>query len=122
MVTINGTTSIFGTIICVGILITPVVIAAILGTRSRLKFAKQIRQNQADGLYSDWNKPPISKHLRILLLLELTCILGMLTWFITGFGNPSTMFTPARIAVIILLIITVIIGGAILQRMVARGK
>jgi hypothetical protein len=86
-----------------------------------MRFAKQIQQNQANGLYDDWNKPPLSNRLRVLGLLGLISGFGMLGWFITGFINPATMFSLGRLIIFGAFAITGLIVGIVLQHIVTKG-
>ena len=126
MVTINGETNLFLSILCMSLcfvrFLIPTVIAFAHSIRSRIRFAKQIQQNQANGFYDAWSKPPLSNRLRILGLLGLVSILGVMGWFVTGFINPSTMFSSESLIIFGLLSVVGMVVGTILQRMVTKGK
>jgi hypothetical protein len=122
MVTLNSVGSIFGTIICVTILMTPVIIIAILGTRSKIKFAEQIQQNRANGAYRDWDKPPISTRLRTMMSLQLFLLLGLVIWLVTGLIEPVSIFSQPRLIILTIIFILIFTIGIVLQRMVAKGK
>ena len=125
MVTINGDVNIIASIFCTGLflvaLMSPVIIAAILGTRARLKEAKQIQQNLVSGVYSQWDKAK-SNRLRMMILSQLVLLLSFFIWAITGFMKTSEIFSPLRLVVLAFIFILMFILGFAINRMLVKGK
>src|SRR5918996_1923305 len=64
--------------LCVVIPIGIIVLAAILGTRSRLRYARRIREAQARGAFADMNTPENKSRFRRLAALALIGLLGVI--------------------------------------------
>ena len=66
------------TVLCISIPVGILVVVAILGTRSRLRYADRIRAAQARGAFADMNAPPNRSRFRRLALLALSGVVGMI--------------------------------------------
>jgi hypothetical protein len=120
MVTINGMINIIGTVICIGVLMTPVIIAAILGTRARLREAKQIKQNITLGVYAKWDKTK-NNRLRIMILSQTLLLFGLIIWIVTGFLEPSEIFSVFRLFIFAFIFITMFILGFAINKFIVKG-
>ena len=125
MVTINGDVNIVASILCTGlflvVLMAPVIIAAILGTRARLKEAKQIRQNLTDGLYSSWDKDKTNR-LRMMILSQMILLISFFVWAVTGFLNTTQIFSSLRLIVLAFIFVLMFILGFAINQMIVKGK
>jgi hypothetical protein len=121
MVTINGVVSVIGTIICISILFTPVLIAAILGTRARLREAKRIQQNLANGVYNKWDKAK-SNRLKIMIVSQMILLLSFFVWIATGLLDTSNILSSFRLVILVLIFIVMFILGFTINRTVVKGE
>ena len=109
--------------LCLVIPIGIIVLAAILGTRSRLHYARRIREAQARGAFAAMNTPENKSRFRRFAALALIGLLGMilsiaiLVWQQAS-GSPG--FAGITIAAAILFGIMASIAGFLMQREIDR--
>ncbi|MBI5933035.1 MAG: hypothetical protein HY867_04960 [Chloroflexi bacterium] len=63
--------------LCMVIPLGIIVVAAILGTRSRLRYASQIREALARGAFKELNAPEMKSRIRRLAVVALIGAIGM---------------------------------------------
>jgi hypothetical protein len=109
--------------LCIVIPIGVIVVAAILGTRSRLRYANRIREAQARGAFADLNTPENKARFRRLAVFALIGLLGMmLSIVLLVLLLPSKFASFYGIAIALALIFGVIssIAGFLMQREINR--
>jgi hypothetical protein len=114
---------IFLTVLCVSIPIGILILAAILGTRSKLRYADRIREAQARGAFKDMNTPEYKSKTRHFALIALIGLLGMvLSIAIVIFQQVSgfTNFSGFTAIVALLFGILSSVGGILMKREVDR--
>ncbi len=115
--------SVLTLVCCLGAPLGVITVAAILGTRSRLNYARQLMEQYSSGAYKDWGKPSIANRFRLLLGLEILLFSASLLSFVLAILYQTT---PYVLAVGIALAVVFGVGGAIvstvLQNKVRRGK
>jgi hypothetical protein len=111
------------TVLCISIPIGVVVVAAILGTRSRLRYAARIRDAQARGVFADMNTPENKARFRILAIFALVGLLGMflsMAILVMQLRSRFAGLYEVTIAVAILFGIVAAIAGSLMQREINR--
>ena len=110
-------------VICISIPIGILIGAAVLGTRSKMKYAKQIREAQARGSFKDMNTPEYKSRTRHFALIALIGLLGMVLSFailifqqINGFTN----FSGFTAIVALFFGILSSVGGYLMKREIDR--
>jgi hypothetical protein len=106
-------------VICLSFPIT----AAILGTRSRLQYARRIREAQARGAFADMNTPKNRSRTRRLAMFALIGILGMTLSCMALFVQMKTRYADLYGITIGIALFFGIIGagaGLLMQRDVDR--
>jgi len=109
-------------VICMSILIGFLIVAAVLGTRSKMKYASQIREVQARGAFADMNTPEIKSRYRRFAILSLFGSFGMIFSIVIFFiqrANGNILPGITIIAAIVFGIIATI-GGYLMKREVDR--
>lgn len=109
-------------LICVILPTILVLIAAILGTRARLKDAEQMNERARTGAYKSWAYPPTSNKIRFLVFLSLFALL-MIIMTVAGMLLAPTVITSGMgFVLVIVWIILAGIAGGLLYRTSLRGK
>jgi polyferredoxin len=96
---------------------------AVLGTRSRMKYANQIREAQARGAFKDMNAPEYKSRTRRFALIALIGLLGMvLSSAVLIFQLVSKITNFSGLTVIIALLFGILssVGGYLMKREVDR--
>jgi hypothetical protein len=109
--------------LCIVIPVGIMIVVAILGTRSKLRYARRIREAQARGAFADLNKPENKARIRSLAFLALIGLLGMLLSIVVLILQQVNQFTTfSGITVIVAIVFGVIgsIAGFLMQREVNR--
>ena len=109
--------------LCLVIPIGIIVLAAILGTRSRLRYARRIREAQARGVFADMNTPENKSRFRRLAALALMGLLGMIlsiAILVLQQASRDPSFAGITIAAAILFGIIASIAGFLMQREIDR--
>lgn len=99
-----------------------VMVAAVFGTRSRLRYARRIRDAQARGAFADMNTPETSSRIRRFALLALTGVLGIVFSFVLLLQPWIRIPVPfgVIIAVFVVFGLMASLGGLLMQREVDR--
>ena len=63
--------------LCIVIPVVVVIVAAVLGTRSRFRYARRIREAQAGGAFADMNTAEAKSRFRLLAILALIGLAGV---------------------------------------------
>ena len=111
------------TILCLSIPAGILIIAAVLGTRSRLRYADRIREAQAKGAFADMSTPKNKSRFRRLAIFALIGVLGMALSIAVLFIQIATKFSDLYgITIVIALIFAVIgaVAGLLMQREINR--
>jgi len=110
-------------VICISIPIGILDRTAVLGTRSKMKYANQIREAQARGAFKDMNTPEYKSRFRHFALIALIGLSGMFLFFailifqqISGFTN----FSGFTAIVALLFGILSSVGGYLMKREIDR--
>ena len=114
---------IFLTVLCVSIPIGILVLAAVLGTRSKLKYADRIREAQARGAFADMRTPEYKSRFRLLALFALIGVLGMILSIAILFVQLTTKFANLYGITLAVALIFGTIGasaGLLMQREINR--
>jgi len=109
--------------LCVVIPVGILIVAAIFGTRYKLRYANRIRDAQARGAFADLNKPEIKARIRLLAFLALIGFAGMFLSFVLLIVQQVSQFTTFSGITIIVAIVFGLIGsiaGFLMQREVDR--
>jgi hypothetical protein len=109
--------------LCFPVLMGIVVVVAILGTRSRLRYVRRIREAQTRGVFADMNTPEYQVRFRRFALLALFGMLGTVLSFVMIF--QPWIRIPASFVVIIAVLLVVFgvmgsIGGFLMKREIDR--
>ena len=113
----------FLTVLCVSIPIGILVLAAILGTRSKLRYADRIREAQARGAFKDMNTAEYKSKTRLFALIALIGLLGMvLSIAIVIFQQLSGFANFSGFTAIIALLFGILssVGGLLMKREIDR--
>jgi hypothetical protein len=105
--------------VCIAVPTGIVGIAAILGTRSKLRYADRLRAAQARGAFADMNEPQNKSRFRRLAILALSGILGMilsLAILVLQLRRPIADYYGITLAVAILFVTIGFIAGLLMQR------
>ena len=111
------------TVLCISIPVGILVVAAILGTRSRLKYANRIREAQARGAFADMNKAENKARFRRLALFALIGLLGMvlsIAILVVQLRSKFADFYGITVAIALLFGVTASIAGFLMQREINR--
>ena len=98
----------------------PIIIAAIIGIQGWKPFIARIQQRQQQGAYKEWNKPPFSRYIRLLLIISLISIVLLVAWIITGAFNPTLVFSGIGILILFLPGLALLISSMILFILVLK--
>jgi hypothetical protein len=97
--------------------------AVVWGIRSSQREAKIIQQHIAHGAYAHWNKPPIARQLRRLVLLKLGSLCGFaLALGILVLFRTSPLIAWASGVAAVGFGLGVAVMGGVLYRRVLNGK
>jgi hypothetical protein len=105
--------------LCFVILIGITVLVAVLGTRSRLRYARRLREAQARGAFADLNTPENKSRFRRLAIFALIGMLGMILSLAILFlqlRSPFAHYYGITLGVAIVFGITGFIAGLLMQR------
>lgn len=98
-------------------------VAVIWRIRARHREAEIIQRQIATGAYANWDKPPIERRLRLLVLLQLGSLIG----FVLALGLlfifhavPLLVWTSGVAALV--FGVSVILIGNVLYQKVLKGK
>jgi len=119
----NTILGILFTVLCLSIPFGILVAAAILGTRSKLRYAKRIQDAQARGAFADMNAPEYKSRFRLLALFALIGVLGMTLSIAILFVQLTTKFANLYGITLAVALIFGIIGagaGLLMQREINR--
>jgi hypothetical protein len=119
----NTILSILFTLLCLSIPFGILVVAAVLGTRSKLRYAKRIQDAQARGAFADMNAPEYKSRFRLLALFALIGVLGMTLSIAILFVQLITKFTNLYGITLAVALVFGIIGagaGLLMQREINR--
>ena len=119
----NPFLDIFLKVLCVSVPIGILILVAVLGTRSRLRYADQIRKAQARGAFNDMNTPEYKSRTRHYALIALIGLSGMvLSIAILIFQQASgfTYYSGFTVIVAILWGILSSVGGYLMKREIDR--
>jgi hypothetical protein len=111
------------TVLCISIPVGIIVVAAVLGTRSRLKYADRIREAQARGAFAEMNTPENKSRFRRLAGSALVSMLGMILSIAILVIQLQTKFAGyygITVAVAILFGVVAAIAGSLMQREITR--
>ena len=111
------------TILCFSILVGILVVAAILGTRSRLRYAARIRAAQARGAFADMNTPEYKSRFRHLAVFALVGLLGTVLSIVILAIQLRTKFADfAGITIVVAVLFGVVaaVAGSLMQREINR--
>jgi hypothetical protein len=88
------------------------------GTRSRLRYARRIREAQARGAFVDMNTPENKSRFRRLALLALIGVLGMVSSFVMLFQPWIRLPLPVGIIIAAFIVFGILasVGGFLMQR------
>jgi hypothetical protein len=109
--------------LCILITFGIAVVVIILGTRSRMRYARRIREAQDRGAFADINMPENKSRVRRLAALALIGLLGMILSIIIlalQIANQANPFTGIMIALAIIFGSIALIAGFLLQREIDR--
>lgn len=119
----NTILGILFTVLCLSIPLGILVVAAVLGTRSKLRYAKRIQDAQARGAFADMNAPEYKSRFRLLALFALIGVLGMTLSIAILFVQLTTKFANLYGITLAVALIFGIIGagaGLLMQREINR--
>lgn len=119
----NGNLNVPETAICLIIPIGILVVAAILGTRSRLRYMHRIREAKNRGAFADMNTPENSARLRLLAVIILVALFGMVISIAVFIVQMATKFSNHYGIIITALLFFGVIGtiaSILLQREINR--
>jgi hypothetical protein len=111
------------TAFCISIPIGILVLAAIFGTRSRLRYADRIRTAQARGAFEDMNAPENKSRFRRLAIFALIGVLGMVLFLvilILQLGSQYADYYRITLGLALLFGAMGSIAGFLMQREVDR--
>ena len=108
--------------LCIVIPIGIIAVAALLGTRSRLKYAQRIRDAQARGAFADINTPKNKSRFRRFAFLALIGTLGLMVSLVMLIQPWINLRVPlgAFIAAFIVFGIMGSVGGYLMQSEINR--
>ena len=109
--------------LCIVIPVGIIIVAAILGTRSKLWYARRIREAQARGTFADMNTPENKSRFRKLAIFAMIGLLGVfLSLVLLALQVENRITTFSGITAIVLVVFAVIgsIAGFLMQREVDR--
>ena len=110
--------------LCIVIPIGIIVVVAILGTRSRLRYASRIREAQARGAFADMNTPENKSRFRRLAMIALIGLLGMIVSIailvLQQASKAHSFYGITFVAVAIIFGIIASIAGFLMQREISR--
>jgi hypothetical protein len=109
--------------LCFVILFGIVIVAAVFGTRSRLRYARRIREAQARGAFADLDTAENKSRFRRLAALALIGLLGMISSiviFLLLLANQAVTFSGAMVVVALLFGMVAAIAGFLIQKEINR--
>jgi hypothetical protein len=109
--------------ICISIPIGILIVAAIFGARSKMKYANQIREAQAKGAFKDMNTPEYKSRTRPFALIALIGLLGMVLSLVILVFQQVTGFTDfSGFTAIVALLFGILssAGGYLMKREIDR--
>ena len=111
------------TVLCISIPVGIIVVAAILGTRSRLRYAARLRDAQARGAFADMGTPENKTRFRLIAISALVGLLGMflsMAILIVQLQSRFANLYGITVTVAILFGIVAAIAGSLMQREINR--
>jgi hypothetical protein len=105
--------------LCFVVLIGVTILVAILGTRSRLRYARRLREAQSRGAFAELNTPKHKSRFRRLAIFALIGMLGMMLSLVILFlqlRTPFAHYYGITLGVTIFFGITGSIAGLLMQR------
>jgi len=111
------------TAICLFVPAGILVVAAVLGTRSRLRYVRRIREAQNRGAFADLNTPENKFRLRRLVVIGLVAVLGMVLSTAVLIVQMATRFSNQYVIIVSAMLIFGVIGtiaGFLIQREINR--
>ncbi len=109
-----------GTVVCITSLMLPVIISAIIGIRGWKPFIARIRQKQQEGKFKEWNKPPVSNRVRLLILICLISVVFIMAGAIAGAFMPTLFFSKIGVLVFLILGLALLTASILLYIMVLK--
>ena len=109
--------------LCIVIPAGIIIIAAIFGTRSRLRYVRQIREAQVRGAFDDMNMPKQKPRFRLLALTALLGVTGMMgSVAILILQSLGLIIIPVEIVFVSLGVFGVLgtMAGYLMQREIDR--
>jgi len=108
--------------LCIVIPIGIIVVIAILGTRSRLRYARRIREAQARGAFEDMNTPKNKARFRRFASLALTGTLGLMISFVMLIQPWINHRLPFGVFIAAFVVFGIMgsVGGYLMQREIDR--
>jgi|GEM_PF-1790492 FtsH-binding integral membrane protein len=112
----------FWTVICLATS-SILILFAVLVTRSKIKYANQLREAQARGAFKDMNTPEYKSRTRHFALIALIGLLGMvLSFVIMIFQQVSGVTNFSGFTAIVALLFGILssVGGYLMKREIDR--
>lgn len=108
--------------LCFVILVGIVIVAAVFGTRSRLRYARRIREAQARGAFADMNTPENRSRIRRFALLALTGTLSIVFSIVMLLQPWIRIPVPFGVIIVVFVIFAIMasVGGFLMQREIDR--
>lgn len=111
----------FALILCVLIPFIIVMLFAILGLRSRMKFVRQIQQAQAEGRYDNWNIGLQASNIRIAAIIVIISLLALIAFIVLMLTCPSILRSWLILIPFIALILIGLTASTFIYLKVIRG-
>ena|SRR5688572_27262166 len=111
------------TILCISIPIGVLVVAAILGTRSRLRYADRLREALSKGAFADMNTPQHKARFRRIAVLAMVGLFGMILSMgilVVQLQTKFASFYGITVVVAVLFGVMASIAGFLMQREINR--
>jgi hypothetical protein len=109
--------------LCIVIPVGIVIVTAVLGTRSRLRYARRIRESQSRGAFADLNTPENKSRFRRLAALALTGLMGMIlsiAILVLLQARQANSFYGVMVVVVAIFGTITAIAGFLMQREIDR--
>lgn len=103
------------TAVCVAVMAIPMVAVIAYGIRSRTAYAARIRELRREDAYSDWEKPPLARRLRLLVACATLALCSLPVWITLLFTDRGFALSTPVLVVVAVVILAGLAAGFTLQ-------
>jgi len=109
-------------VVCVGLPLSVVMIAAILGTRSRLKLAERLAVMISEKRFASWSNLGVAFRLKLLFAIGIMVVFSLGTALLLMFLYPSVLLKEYIFAILVVMALIGLSVSIILYTITTRMR